>query len=217
MAPVTLSIDFVSDVVCPWCVIGLLGLERAVAAGSDAFEVTIRVQPFELNPDMPAGGQDIREHIIEKYGAMPGGAGERIRTMATTLGFAMPQREGARIHNTFDAHRLLHWAAGSGRQLALKHALFAAYFQDGRDPGDPVVLVAAAEAAGLDGAAARRVIGSDEGAEAVRAAEREWRSEGITSVPSVIVEGRYLIQGAQEPPAYERALRRIAGEVRVEA
>jgi predicted DsbA family dithiol-disulfide isomerase len=212
MAAVTLSIDFVSDVVCPWCVIGLLGLERAVAAGGDAFAAEIRLQPFELNPDMPAGGQDMREHVLEKYGAVPAGAGERIRTMAARLGFDMPQREGGRIYNTFDAHRLLHWAADSGRQIALQHALFAAYFQQGRDPGDRSVLVEAAGAAGLDPAAARQVIESGEGAEAVRAAEAQWRDEGIASVPTVIVDDRYLIQGAQEPEVYERALRRIAAE-----
>lgn len=214
MAGPTLRIDFVSDVVCPWCVIGLLGLERAIAAGADAFEVDLRIQPFELNPDMPAGGQGIRDHMLEKYGVVPGGAGERIRTMAAALGFDMPQREGARIYNTFDAHRLLHWAGERGRQVALKHALFAAYFTRGQDPGDPQVLVDAANEAGLDAGEARRVIKSGEGADAVRAAERTWRGEGITSVPTVIVDGRYLIQGAQEPAAYERALRRIAGEKR---
>lgn len=208
----TLTIDFVSDVVCPWCVIGLLGLERAIAAGVDAFDVEIRLQPFELNPDMPAGGQDIGEHIVEKYGAVPSGAGERIRAMAAAVGFAMPQREGARIYNTFDAHRLLHWAADSGRHVALKHALFAAYFTEGRDPGDPAVLVEVAADAGLDPAAARDLIATGEGGDAVRAAERHWRGEGIMSVPTAIIEGQYLIQGAQEPAAYERALRRIAAE-----
>lgn len=213
MAGPTLQIDFVSDVVCPWCVIGLLGLERAIAAGADSFAVDLRIQPFELNPDMPVGGQDVREHILEKYGVVPGGPGERIRTMAAALGFAMPQRDGARIYNTFDAHRLLHWAMESGRQIALKHALFVAYFTQGQDPGDRDVLLAAATEAGLDPAEARRVIDSDAGADAVRAAERQWRGEGITSVPTVIIQGRYLIQGAQEPAAYERALRRIAAEV----
>ena len=208
----TLTIDFVSDVVCPWCVIGLLGLERAVAAGGDAFGAEIRIRPFELNPDMPAGGQDMREHLAEKYGVVPSGAGGRIRSMAAALGFDMPQRDAGRIYNTFDAHRLLHWAAGSGRQAALNHALFAAYFQDGRDPGDPEVLSAAAARAGLDADAAQRVIASGEGGDAVRADAARWRDEGIMSVPSLIVEGRYLIQGAQEPAAYERALRKIAAE-----
>ncbi len=173
----------------------------------------IRLQPFELNPDMPAGGQDIGEHLREKYGASAGSGGEvreRIRTMAAGLGFDMAQRPGARIYNTFDAHRLIDWAAGQGKALPLAHALFRAYFTDGRDPGDPAVLAAAAQAAGLDGADA--VIAGDARAAEVRAAEERWRTDGITSVPSIIFDGRYLIQGAQEPAAYERAIRRIAAE-----
>lgn len=213
-----LSIEFISDVVCPWCVIGLRGLERALDDVADVARADIRLVPFELNPDMPAGGQDLGEHVREKYGAATGGDGgatrERIRTMAADLGFEMARRPGARIYNTFDAHRLLHWAreAGEGRQIALKHALFAAYFADGRDPGDPAVLVAAAEAAGLDGATARAILAGDDHAEAVRAEEALWRREGVTSVPTVIVDRRYVIQGAQEPAAYARALRRIAAE-----
>jgi predicted DsbA family dithiol-disulfide isomerase len=207
----TLRIDFVSDVACPWCVIGLRALEQAAEAARDAVTVEIALQPFELNPDMPSGGQDMAEHLREKYGAVPGGAGDRIRAMAAGLGFDMPKRDGARIYNTFAAHRLLHWAGE--KQLALKHALFAAYFTHGRDPGDTEVLVDAAIEAGLDGEAARAVIESGEGAEEVRAEQRRWRAEGISSVPSVIVDGRYLIQGAQEPAAYERALRKIAAEV----
>lgn len=210
MAGPTLTIDFISDVVCPWCVIGLLGLERAIAAGGDSFRAEITVQSFELNPDMPAGGQDMREHLHEKYGAVPSGAGERIRAMSAALDFDMPHRADGRIYNTLDAHRLLHWAAPSGRQLALQHALFAAYFQDGRDPGDTEVLVAAAASAGLDPEAARVALADAGQAEAVRVAERHWRREGIMSVPTVVIDGRYVIQGAQEPAAYERALRRIA-------
>lgn len=212
MAAVTLSIDVVSDIVCPWCVIGLLGLERAIVAGADAFAADIRLQPFELNPGMPPGGQDMREHLLEKYGAVPSGAGERIRTMAAALGFDMPKRDDARIYNTFDAHRLLHWAEASGRQLALQHALFAAYFQQGRDPGEHEVLVEAAATAGLAAAEAWQVLESGEGAAPVRAAEAQWRGEGIASVPTVIVDGRYLIQGAQESASYERALRKISAE-----
>ncbi|MCW6537113.1 DsbA family oxidoreductase [Sphingomonas lycopersici] len=209
----TMTFDVISDVVCPWCVIGLLGLERALAATGDVVTPVIRLQPFELNPDMPAGGQDIGEHLREKYGASAGSGGEvreRIRTMAAGLGFDMAQRPGARIYNTFDAHRLIDWAAGQGKALPLAHALFRAYFTDGRDPGDPAVLAAAAQAAGLDGADA--VIAGDARAAEVRAAEERWRADGITSVPSIIVDGRYLIQGAQEPAAYERAIRRIAAE-----
>ncbi len=211
----TMTFDVISDVVCPWCVIGLLGLERALEATKDVVTPVIRLQPFELNPDMPPGGQDIAEHLREKYGAQAGSGGEvreRIRAMAAALGFEMAQRPGARIYNTFDAHRLIDWAQEEGDGLALTHALFRAYFTEGRDPGDPAVLAEAAREAGLDEAAAQAVIHGDARAAEVRAAEAGWRGEGITSVPSIVVDGRYLIQGAQEPAAYERAIRRIAEE-----
>lgn len=198
----TMTFDVISDVVCPWCVIGLLGLERALDATGDVVTPVIRLQPFELNPHMPPGGQDIGEHLREKYGVQPGGGGEmreRIRSLAAGLGFEMAQRPGARIYNTFDAHRLIDHAQREGRGVPLAHALFRAYFTDGRDPGDPAVLAAAAQAAGLDGADA--VIAGDARAAEVRAAEERWRTDGITSVPSIIVDGRYLIQGAQEPAA----------------
>lgn len=211
----SLTFDVISDVVCPWCVIGLLGLERALEATRDAVTPVIRLQPFELNPDMPAGGQDIAEHLREKYGAQAGAGGEvreRIRSVAAALGFEMAQRPGARIYNTFDAHRLIDWAQREGQGLPLAHALFRAYFTEGRDPGDPAVLAEAAHAAELDEAAARAVIAGDAYATDVRAAEQRWRGDGITSVPSIVVEGRYIIQGAQEPAAYERAIRAIAAE-----
>lgn len=211
----TMTFDVISDVVCPWCVIGLLGLERALDATGDVVTPVIRLQPFELNPHMPPGGQDIAEHLREKYGAQAGGGGEvreRIRSLAAALGFEMAQRPGARIYNTFDAHRLIEWAQREGRGLPLAHALFRAYFTDGRDPGDPAVLIVVARAAGLDEAAARGVIESGAYAADVRAAEEEWRRGGVTSVPTIIVDGRYIIQGAQEPAAYERAIRRIAAE-----
>lgn len=211
----TMTFDVISDVVCPWCVIGLLGLERALDATGDVVTPVIRLQPFELNPHMPPCGQDIGEHLREKYGVQPGGGGEmreRIRSLAAGLGFEMAQRPGARIYNTFDAHRLIDHAQREGRGVPLAHALFRAYFTDGRDPGDATVLVEAARTAGLDEARARAVIESGAGAADVRAAEEEWRSNGITSVPTIIIDGRYIVQGAQEPAAYERSIRRIAAE-----
>lgn len=212
---VPMTFDVVSDVVCPWCVVGIRGLEQALAAIGDAVAPTIRLHPFELNPDMPPGGQDIAEHIREKYGASAGGGGEvreRIRSLAANVGFTMAFRPGARIYNTFDAHRLLCWAGEQGRQLPLKYALFAAYFTDGLDPSNAEVLVAAAGQAGLNEDAARGVVMGDAYADEVRAEEARWRAEGINSVPTVIVNDRYVIQGGQAPDAFERAIRRIAAE-----
>ncbi len=211
----TMTIDFVSDVSCPWCIIGLRGLEEALARVGDLVEADIHFQPFELNPDMPAEGQNIVEHITRKYGSTPAQSDANramIRKRAADLGFTMAMSDQSRIYNTFDAHRLLHWAEQEGRQMALKHALFDAYFTQGRNPADHEVLVSAAEAAGLDGTAAREVLSSGRYATEVRDAEQLWRSRGIDAVPAIVIDGRYLISGGQPPEAFERALRQIAAQ-----
>jgi predicted DsbA family dithiol-disulfide isomerase len=211
----TIRIDFVSDVSCPWCIIGLRGLEEGLERVGDLVAADIRFQPFELNPAMPAGGQNIVEHIAEKYGSTPAqsaAARETIRARAAELGFAMRMSDGSRIYNTFDAHRLLHWAGLEGRQAALKHGLFEAYFTLGLDPGDHAVLADAAAKAGLDRAAAAEVLASGGYAEEVREAERAWQAKGISAVPAVIIDGRYLISGGQPPEAFEQALRTIAAQ-----
>lgn len=210
-----MKIDFVSDVSCPWCIIGLRGLEEALARVGDVIDARITFQPFELNPDMSPGGQDIVEHVAQKYGSTPeqlAANREMIRVRAAQVGFTMATSERSRIYNTFDAHRLLHWAELEGCQAALKHALFEAYFTEGRNPSDHDVLVAAAKKAGLDGTAAREVLSSGRYADEVRQAEQLWRSRGINGVPSVVIDGRYLISGGQPPEAFERALRNIAAE-----
>jgi predicted DsbA family dithiol-disulfide isomerase len=210
-----MRIDFVSDVVCPWCVIGLGGLEEALARVVDLVDAKITLQPFELNPDMPPEGQNLREHVFEKYGASPEQSAanrEQIRVRAAEVGFTMSTTPDARIYNTFDAHRLLHWAGLEGRQLPLKHALFEAYFTRGENPSDHEVLVAAAERAGLDPDAAREVLASGRFADHVRSLERQWWEAGISSVPTVIINEKYLISGGQPAAAFERALRTIAAE-----
>jgi predicted DsbA family dithiol-disulfide isomerase len=218
LMPQPIKIDFVSDISCPWCIIGLRGLEEALARTGDVVEAAITFQPFELNPAMPAGGQNIVEHVAQKYGSTPAQSAanrEMIRTRAAELGFAMATSDQSRIYNTFDAHRLLHWAEIEGGQAALKHALFTAYFTEGQDPSDPDVLVAAAEKAGLDGAAAREVLATGRYADEVRAAEKLWQSRGINAVPAVVINDRYLISGGQPPEAFEQALREIAAEAGV--
>jgi predicted DsbA family dithiol-disulfide isomerase len=210
-----MRIDFVSDVSCPWCVIGLKGLEAALARTGDLVVADIHFQPFELNPDMPPEGENGVEHIARKYGAGPermAANRETIRQRAAALGFTMARGEDSRIYNTFDAHRLLHWAAGEGRQAALKHALFEAYFTEDRNPSDPEVLVAAAAKAGLDPAAARDVLDSGRYGEEVRRAEQLWRARGINAVPAIVINERYLISGGQPPETFEQALRQIAAE-----
>jgi predicted DsbA family dithiol-disulfide isomerase len=210
-----MKIDFVSDVSCPWCIIGLRGLEEALARTGDVVDADIHFQPFELNPDMPPEGQNIVEHITQKYGSTPEQSAanrEMIQARAAAVGFTMAMSDQSRIYNTFDSHRLLHWAEQEGRQPMLKHALFEAYFTEGKSPADQNVLVAAAEKAGLDGAAAREVIASGRYADDVRRAEQLWRSRGIDSVPAIVIDERYLISGGQPPEAFEQALRQIAGQ-----
>lgn len=210
-----MKIDFVSDVSCPWCIIGLGGLEEALARVGDLVDAQITFQPFELNPDMPPEGQNIGEHIFQKYGATPEQSAanrEQIRARAAAVGFTIATGPDSRIYNTFDAHRLLHWAGLEGHQLALKHALFEAYFTRGENPGDHEVLVAAAERAGLDPAAARDVLTSGRFADHIRSLERQWYEAGISSVPAVIINEKYLISGGQPADAFERALRTIAAE-----
>lgn len=211
-----IKIDFVSDVSCPWCIIGLKGLDAALERLGGEVTADIHFQPFELNPQMPREGQSLVEHVAQKYGSTPQQFAERramIRERASELGFtiALPPAEG-RVYNTFDAHRLLHWARLEGRQRALKLALFEAYFTDCLDPSDHAVLADAAEKAGLDRDKAEDVLKSGRYAEEVRAAERTWQSKGISAVPAVIINDRYLISGGQPADVFENALRRIAAE-----
>jgi predicted DsbA family dithiol-disulfide isomerase len=214
-----MKIDFVSDVSCPWCIVGLGGLEEALARIGDLVEVDIHFQPFELNPQMGPDGQNIVEHITQKYGSTPAqSAANRaaIRERAASVGFTMAMTDDSRIYNTFDAHRLLQWAGEpsqpSGKQAALKHALFDAYFTEGRSPADHEVLVAKAAAVGLNADEAREVLTSGRYAEEVRAAEQLWIERGINSVPAVVINDRYLISGGQPAEAFEQALRSIAAE-----
>ena len=210
-----LKIDFVSDVSCPWCVIGLKSLQQAAARLEGQVELDIHFQPFELNPGMAQEGQDITEHLVQKYGGTPeqfAGSREAIRARGAALGFIFDMGARSRIYNTFDAHRLLHWAEEEGRQLALKEALFKAYFTDGKSPGDHAVLRQAAQDVGLDGERAARILASDDYAAAVREKEMFYQRNGIHAVPAVIVNERHLIQGGQPVEAFEAALRQIAAE-----
>lgn len=218
-APVPLRIDFVSDVACPWCAIGLASLQQALAQMNGTVQAEIHLQPFELNPQLPPEGEDANEHLMRKYGM-----GEEqletnraaIRERAAALGFAFNMRKGSRIYNTFDAHRLLHWAELQDRELALalKRALLRAYFSDGENVADRDVLVRIARVSGLDADAARRVLDNGEYADAVRAQERHFQQAGIHSVPATIVNGQYLISGGQPPEVFEQALREIATTAR---
>ncbi|WP_257757511.1 DsbA family oxidoreductase [Burkholderia glumae] len=208
-----LTIDFVSDVACPWCAVGLSSLLIALERVGDAADVQIRMHPFELNPNMGPEGESIVEHIGKKYGRTPEQVAEAqamLRERGASVGFTFGQREA--IHNTFDAHRLLHWAGLEGRQLPLKLELLRACHGEGKRTDDPELLAAAAQAAGLDAERAREVLASGAYAGEVRAAEREAQALGISSVPSVIFNERYLVTGGQPAEAFERAIRQILAE-----
>jgi predicted DsbA family dithiol-disulfide isomerase len=213
--PTNLKIDFVSDVSCPWCAIGLASLEQALRKLEGAVQAELHFQPFELNPQMPPGGQDITEHLTQKYGSTPeqqAGSREAIRQRGADLGFTFRKEGRGRVYNTFNAHRLLHWAElqDAAKQHALKKALLRAYFTDGKSPEDKEVLVAAAVEAGLDAAEARRILDGDDYADEVREREQFYLGNGIHAVPAVIINGRHLIQGGQPPEVFEQALRQIA-------
>ena len=213
--PTPIKIDFVSDVSCPWCVIGLGSLETAIDRVGDLVDVDIHFQPFELNPQMAPEGENIVEHIGRKYGSSPeqsAATRAMIRARAAETGFEMRMGDDSRIYNTFDAHRLLHWAEEQGKQAALKAALFEAYFTKQQNPGDAGVLADTAASVGLDRAEAAEVLASGRYAGEVRAAEELWRQRGINSVPAIDINDKYLISGGQPAEVYEQALRQIAAE-----
>jgi len=211
LMPSSLKIDFVSDISCPWCAIGLSALEQL--QGEVAVE--LHFQPFELNPQMPAGGQDIGEHLAQKYGSTPEQQAQirdTIRQRGAEVGFLFNVGGRGRIYNTFDAHRLLHWAAleSAPRQLALKKALLAACHSQSQAMESVEVLLAAVAQAGLEVARARAILASDEFAPEVREREAFYTRQGIHSVPAVIINDRHLISGGQPVDVFEQALRQIA-------
>lgn len=212
-----MRIDFISDVVCPWCAIGLYSLEAA-AARVPGLTLDLHFHPFELNPGTGPEGQDIEEHLAEKYGASPAalaGARQAIQERGAALGFEFRMEARSRIYNTRTAHRLLHWAAerfGSAAQRTLKLALLKAYFTEGRDVSDPAVLLAVATAVGLPEADAQQLLHSDRYAAEVEAAEAEVHAQGIHAVPAIVVNQRHLIQGGQSVEVFERLLRQAMDE-----
>jgi predicted DsbA family dithiol-disulfide isomerase len=211
-----LKIDFVSDVSCPWCAIGLSSLEAALARVAPDVTAELHFQPFELNPQMTKEGEDTVEHLTRKYGISAEQAranAEAIRQRGAAVGFTFGEGQRKRVWNTFDAHRLLHWAELEGETLqkALKKRLLQAYFTDGENPSDRDVLLRAATEAGLDPVRAAAILESDEYAEATRERERMYTEAGIHSVPAIIINDQHLISGGQPAEVFERALRQIAG------
>ena len=209
----SVTLDFVSDVVCPWCALGAAALEQAInnVAGEVAVELTYK--PFELNPDMPAEGEPAVQHLMRKYGRTAAEVADGKATQIArgqAIGFMFDLEKRTHFYNTFDAHRLLMWALQEGKQVALKKILLQAYFTDGQNPSDRDTLIDLAEQAGLDGAAAHQVLASGAFGKEVREVQAFYRDHGIQSVPALVVNGRHLVAGSQSIAYYEQMLRQMA-------
>ena len=208
-----LRIDFVYDIACPWCAIGLSSLQLALSRLGEAVDAEIVMHPFELNPQMGPEGEAIVDYLGKKYGRTPAQIEETqamIRERGASVGFAFGARNY--VYNTFDAHRLLHWAGIEGKQLPLKLALLQAYHGDGKDPSNHDVLVEAAQSVGLDAAKARDVLNGNDYAEEVRAEEQQFQAMGIQSVPSIVFNQKYLVTGGQPVEAFEQVIQQILAE-----
>ena len=210
-----LKIDIVSDVSCPWCIIGFKALQAALQEVAPEITARIEWQPFELNPHMPPEGQDITEHITEKYRISKQQAEqnrELIKQRGLSVGYEFGNRGGGRIYNTFDAHRLLHWANTQGKQTELKLALFDLYFKNNGNPSDHEQLLETAKSVGLDVAEAKKILESDQFVTDVRQMQQHYQSAGVQSVPAVIVNNKHLISGGQPAEVFQKALIQIAQE-----
>lgn len=219
--PRKLTIDIWSDVMCPWCLVGWGNLQQALDQLDGEIEADVRWHAFELNPDMPEEGEERTAHIARKYGRTIEQSRDvqgQMRTAAEAAGVSLDY-EGddpapdAMMWNTFEAHKLLTWTAeqhGAAKQTQLKLALFKAHFNERRRIGEREVLLDLAEKVGLDRAAASAALDDEEVAHKTRAEERAAWDMNISGVPAMILEGRFMVPGAQPPEAYANALRRVA-------
>ena len=206
-----LRIDIVSDVVCPWCVVGYKQLDEALKQTQTDYE--IHWHPFELNPNMPAEGQNMREHIIEKYGSSAqesDASRARITEAGAEVGFDFNFTDDMRMHNTFNLHQLLHWAQPQGHMHELKQALFTAHFTHGRNISANEVLADIAAEVGLDRAEAVAVLEDQRFAQDVRELEQHWQRQGIQSVPAIIFNEQHLVSGAQGVDNFTSILKQLA-------
>jgi predicted DsbA family dithiol-disulfide isomerase len=211
--PMIFQIDIVSDVVCPWCIVGYRQLDQAIQ--KTGLRPLVRWHPFELNPDMAPDGQNLRDHLAEKYGttaAQSLQARSRLRDLGAGLGFTFNFDDDSRMVNTFLAHQLIEWAEEQGRQMQMKLALFKAHFSDGRDVSNIATLAEIAAEQGLDPIEARAVLDEGRMAWNVRAMQKFWIDKGVRGVPAMIFAGKYLLSGAQGVDTYVTALERCIKE-----
>lgn len=218
-AATPIRIDFVSDVACPWCAVGLASLQQALGKLGDRVSADIHMQPFELDPGVPAEGEDLTQRLMREYhttAAQIDANHATIRARAAAVGFAYNTGPGSRAWNTFDAHRLSYWAEAChpDRAVALKEALFRAYFTEQANVSDREVLIRTAAGVGLDAEAARKVLATNQYASEVRAQELRYQQAGIHSVPATIINDTWLISGGQPPEAFESALREVLAKAK---
>ena len=209
----TLKIDFVSDVVCPWCIIGYKRLEKAMQMFEDAVTFDLHWHPFELNPTLPEGGENLREHLAKKYGTTLEGsitARKRLTALGAELGFAFNYYDEMRMYNTFKAHQLLHWAKKYNQQTELHLQLFSAYFSEQKAVDDTQVLLEAVAQVGLDSDEAREVLDSGSHANDVKTIEAEWMRRGVRGVPAIIFNEQHLISGAQSVTVFKAKIEELA-------
>ena len=210
-----MKIDFVSDIACPWCAVGLNSLEMALKNIGNDIPTELQFHPYELNPTMAAEGADSAEYLRAKYGMSAEQLAQgraNLHARGAAVGFNFGER--TRVWNTFDAHRLLYWAGlqSAEQQRQLKHAFLKAYHGEGRNPADQSLMLDLAVAAGLERDQAQDVISSQRYADEVRAEEQFWQQAGIQSVPSIIINNKHLITGGQTPDVFEQVLRDIAAQ-----
>ncbi|MBO1255968.1 DsbA family oxidoreductase [Alteromonas sp. 5E99-2] len=210
-----LQIDIISDVSCPWCIVGYKGLEKALTNLQGKLDASIQWHAFELSPDMPKEGQLLSDYMTERYGVTKEQSDqnrEALLKRGSDVGFEFVYSDEKRIYNTFDAHRLIFWAKSQGKQTELKLALFTLYFQNMGDPSDHLSLLDTVESVGLDTTEAKRILDGDMYTQEVREEQKKFASMGITSVPSVVVNNKYLIQGGQPADVFEKTLLKISEE-----
>ncbi|MGR3713920.1 MAG: DsbA family oxidoreductase [Shimia sp.] len=213
MAQNPIRVDIVSDVVCPWCIVGYCQLMQA----SEVTGITIETywHPFELNPDMEADGENLRDHIMRKYGStaeQSKDARDRLTEVGADLDIDFRWSDDSRIYNTFAAHQLLHWASETGQAQALKLALFEAYFTQGRDVSDSNVLIDVAASVGLIAEEAEAVLRDERHADMVRQKEQFWTARGVSGVPTMVFDGKQATSGAQGVETFTRLLKQLTSQ-----
>lgn len=210
--PISIRVDLVSDIVCPWCIIGYKQFEAAQTELGDSIRIDLHFHPFELNPNMSSDGENLRAHLAAKYGTTPEGsvaARKRLTDLGAEHGFKFDYHDHMKMYNTFKAHQVLHFARSHMKETELKLRLFSAYFGERKDINDTNVLVAEAETVGLDDEAVRKHIQNSTFADAVRQEEQTWQSNGVSAVPAFIFNQQYLVSGAHPKETFMEILQHL--------